>query len=497
MLLKQIWLMCGMCILFSALALGAADSIDQHFTESTTFLWTPAQEGVVENIAIDGEITGTGRVRVYLIAGGEQYLIFARTPGQEVLSLEDYVELSEGNAIGLFLEYGDGNWDKNNDGIATTSDGIDYQLNPFIWQDLEEKNFCTLWDVYSIEEDVYTPSCYGSSSCCDFLNYDVRQPDWDRPYVLIYGTDGATDNNLVLARVVYYDGTQVLYSNYDALEGAFVESEASGSVENITREYNSSSHFLRVDLDEDTIFHLKSIQYDLVTKETKEDSTTQVPALNNQDPVAIGEIEQQPSTLKQSPSTFTITIPLLEETETFMFDDSMYVKEATISSQETLEDVVIRGNIELNDGLSQLISFNIPKGVLMELLVEVPTSKINNDPTAFKVERWNGNGWNVTDYSYVKITEDTAVYKVSLQGNQDLFFRALGKTTISQDGIKLNLNIGTFSFFILALIIVGIIFLTYGVKRSYYREIQIGIEERKFSRDAQHVRNILEDLKKI
>lgn|GEM_PF-1618312 len=491
-----IYILC--LLLLCSTALAATDTVDRHFTESTTFLWQPSQEGLVKDISIDGEITGTGKVRIYLIAGGEQYLIFARSPETELLDLEDYVELSEGNSIGLFLEYGDGSWDSNNDGIASSSDGVDYSLNPFVWQDLEDKNFCSLWDVYSIEEETYTTSCYGASSCCDFLNYDSRQPDWNREYVLIEGTDGATENNLVLARVVYYDGNQVLYSNYDALEGSFVESEVSGSVENITRVYNATSHFLRIDLDEGAIFNLKHINYDLASEEKEQQVVT-----SDLDPISHGSNDSvpkpiaEPATIKQTPTTFTIKIPSLTEKSNFNLDDTLYIKSIEVSSENIEEDVILQGHLDLNDGASQLISFNIPENVSAMLHLEVPLDKLKDDPSAFKIEVWDEDAWNSTPFSYLKVTESTASYELTLKGDQQVFFRALGKTTITDQKIDLGFSFKTFSFFLIAIVLVLILFFFFGIKKIYYREIKIGFEEKKFSKDVKHVHNLREEMEKL
>jgi len=485
-------------VLMCASAIAVVDNVDRHFTESTTFLWQPSQEGVVKDISIDEEITGTGKVRIYLIAGGEQYLIFAGSPEQELLDLEDYVELSEGNSIGLFLEYGDGNWDRNNDCIASSSDGIDYSLNPFVWQDLSDDNFCSLWDVYSIDEEEYATSCYGASSCCDFLNYDARQPDWDSEYVLIEGTDGATENNLVLARVVYYDGNQVLYSNYDALGGTFVDSEVSGSVENITRNYNSSSHFLRIDLDEGAIFNLQSIKYGLVGEEVApaKESKEPVPSTPVQDSV-IKELVELSPTIKQTPSTFTMEIPNLTEITTLEFDDSLYIASASIGSSQKMEDVRVQGHLDLNDGLSQLISFIIPDNVSVTLQLAVPLDKLNDDPLAFKINVWNNSDWVPAEFAYVRITQNMSFYEITLTEDQQVFFRALGKTTISGEKIDLNVGFRTFAFFIIAIILGLVIFAVYGVKKIYYREIKISFEEKKFSKDVKHVHDILEEMQKL
>lgn len=245
-----------------------ADTINKQFTSSSTFLWKPKTNGTISSLKIDGEIFGEGDVTVNMIKGGNKYLIFKRSISNEEINLKDHIEIQEGTNIGLILKYGNGNWDSNNDGIVSNDEGIDFKLDPLFFSQYDPYYLCTLWEVYSVDNEEINAECYGSNKCCNFLGQSAIVDEWDEDYVLLKGQAESTSRNIVLARIVYYDGTDIEYSNQDGLGAFFIDSDVDKQM-NFTYEslFDSNNYFLEINLENDTIFDFKEIQYNIETKE--------------------------------------------------------------------------------------------------------------------------------------------------------------------------------------------------------------------------------------
>jgi len=258
--------------------------VNKQFTKPGVYLWKPDVNTTIKNLEIDGSIFGTGNVEISLIKGGKKTVLFKRTTKQEAINAGEYVELAEGTDIGLTISYSDGNWDTDNNGVASYDDGVDFKIEPFLFDSFNKKNLCTLWEVYSIEKEDYTSTCYGYDACCNFLGPSASLDDWDEDFVLSKGNQGSTAKNIVLSRIVFYNGTNTAYSNYDALPAQFVSGEiTTKNLSQITTIFDSQNYLIKVDVGADTIFNFKGIKYSSggEEKETTENETANESAAGN------------------------------------------------------------------------------------------------------------------------------------------------------------------------------------------------------------------------
>src|SRR3989338_7392530 len=110
-------------------------------------------------------------------------------------------------AIDINLEYEVGtNYDVDDNGIETTTGIVDLTVKGarFNW-DADEKNLCTRWETYSVENEESTFVCYGSQDCCALSDLKPARENWDETFHSYYGLYGATENNIVGAQVIYAD----------------------------------------------------------------------------------------------------------------------------------------------------------------------------------------------------------------------------------------------------------------------------------------------------
>lgn len=109
--------------------------------------------------------------------------------------------------INIGLEYKkDGIYDKDNNGIENIKSIVDLTVENTKFEfDAMEENLCTRWDVYSIDEQKNTLSCYGSNKCCNLVNLESQGGKWNEPFYAAYGQNGAALNNTISAQVIYVD----------------------------------------------------------------------------------------------------------------------------------------------------------------------------------------------------------------------------------------------------------------------------------------------------
>lgn len=263
-------------------------TVNKQFTKSGVYLWTPKETLTINQLEIEGDIFGTGNVEISLIKGGKKIVLFKRAVASTSVNAADYVQLAEGTDIGLTLKYGEGDWDSDNDGLATFSDGIDFELEPLFFYRFDNSNLCALWEVYSIETEEFTPVCYGAPACCNFLGPSSSEDTWNEEFVLVKGNQGSTANNIVLGRVVFYNGTHTSYSNYDALTAKFISSElVSNSNTSFDTLFDSENYLIRIILGENTQFNFKGIKYSTTGgRSESNDDVDEVPVIasKNEEP---------------------------------------------------------------------------------------------------------------------------------------------------------------------------------------------------------------------
>ena len=109
--------------------------------------------------------------------------------------------------IAINLEYKTGSiYDTDNDGSALTTEIIDFTVEntQFNWP-VSEENLCTRWTTYSVENDASNTVCYGSASCCSFVDLSAVSSQWNEPFLSAFGQRGATPENIISAQVLYVD----------------------------------------------------------------------------------------------------------------------------------------------------------------------------------------------------------------------------------------------------------------------------------------------------
>src|SRR3989338_7952671 len=130
------------------------------------------------------------------------WLLFLFAPA---LVLAD--EVAESEKIDIKLDYkSDSLFDRDDDGIETKEGVIDLTVegSDFSWQE-DEGNLCTRWTIMSQDSNNATSVCYGSDTCCSFIDLAPLRDDWDEVFYYTYGQLGATGNNTLSAQIMYVD----------------------------------------------------------------------------------------------------------------------------------------------------------------------------------------------------------------------------------------------------------------------------------------------------
>jgi len=124
-----------------------------------------------------------------------------------ILSQVAFIKSDSSKTISVKLDYkSDSVWDGDDDGVESDKAAIDFTVEDtqFTWS-VDEDKLCTKWEVYSLDNQEGRSLCYGSNSCCNFINLYPEEPGWNNVLYLQYGKYGASRNNKVSARVIYVD----------------------------------------------------------------------------------------------------------------------------------------------------------------------------------------------------------------------------------------------------------------------------------------------------
>jgi len=137
--------------------------------------------------------------------------------------------------ISINLNYGDSTiFDSDKDGIEIDNSVISFTVKDteFNWN-VNKRNLCTKWEIFSIENNKVTVTCHGSELCCNFIGLKPTMQNWDDNLYLTYGEYGASLNNKVSARVIYIDYnldiekpySRIYYSDYDYIYAVFLDKD--------------------------------------------------------------------------------------------------------------------------------------------------------------------------------------------------------------------------------------------------------------------------------
>lgn len=190
--------------------------------------------------------------------------------------------------ITLNIAYKSGSvYDANDNGEESVNGIVDLSVEntTFSW-DADKSRLCTRWEVYSVEDDKLTTLCNGNADCCAFVGLLPSSNYWNDVYYSTFGKDGATNNNIVSAQVLYYDvnlstenpKSEIYYSEWGNLSVKFFEEETLFS--DICLDscdlsgLNKSSYTLVFEVEDSAVLRIDRIKYSVVA-----DTLNQPPVL--------------------------------------------------------------------------------------------------------------------------------------------------------------------------------------------------------------------------
>ncbi|MBW2967728.1 hypothetical protein KY362_04525, partial [Candidatus Woesearchaeota archaeon] len=168
----------------------------------------------VTSLKLSGRVDGEGDAVLYLVDGENRYLIFENMCAVDINATpvqvpEDFppAETREDRDIITVLEYDDGMlWDTDNDGVEPKADGVvDLTVanSAFNWG-VDESKLCTKYEIESLDTGDTETVCYGARDCCVILVDREPEPGkWDESVYIFHGKWGATEHNMVEARVIF------------------------------------------------------------------------------------------------------------------------------------------------------------------------------------------------------------------------------------------------------------------------------------------------------
>ncbi|HII72240.1 TPA: hypothetical protein HA265_05795, partial [Candidatus Woesearchaeota archaeon] len=181
------------------------------------------------------------------------------------------------------LEYNAGTqWDPDDDGVESVEDGVvdlTVAQSGFSWA-VDESKLCTKWTVSSVESGIDTTVCNGAVDCCSLLAEVAPEAgSWDEPLYVFHGKYGATEENVVRARVIFLNqsiGEETYFESTlgteESIDVRFVETSASTvsefadvCVESciLPAGLNTTDYTLVFDLDEGVELFIESMTYAL------------------------------------------------------------------------------------------------------------------------------------------------------------------------------------------------------------------------------------------
>jgi len=219
---------------------GRLISVDQTYTNNSVLRFEISEE--ITSLNISGSMNGVGSVRIYLVKDSLDVMLFER---ERVT--HDYSLLGPTENLGMVLNYANGTWDTDNDGIESIDGVVDLSVSGN-----DSDNLCTIW---AINTELV---CKGSSDCCAIANVDQYSEEWDEDLYLHIGRFGAGLENNVSSKLVYFDlnNTEFIESVWRDLPVTFVEDVDFSSLAILNM--SAGNYTIFVDI-EDAGVHIDSI----------------------------------------------------------------------------------------------------------------------------------------------------------------------------------------------------------------------------------------------
>jgi hypothetical protein len=195
----------------------------------------------------------------------------------ESLDLND-TNITKPRTITSKLSYGDDPlYDPDNNGKESKNKVIDFSVSQstFNW-DVSEDKLCTRYEIYSLENQESTFTCYGDDGCCSLVNLKNSRDNWNDPLYLSYGAYGSTERNIIFSQILYSDinltgGLPVgdaTYSQWSNKTADFVEGIIEFSdtcVDTCIFSGNESSYTLVIEIENATL-NIGKIKYQVESK---------------------------------------------------------------------------------------------------------------------------------------------------------------------------------------------------------------------------------------
>jgi hypothetical protein len=188
---------------------------------------------------------------------------------------QNETDISDSRIITSKLTYGDDPlYDPDNDGRESRNQVIDLSVSQssFNWEVSEDK-LCTRYEVFSIENQESTFTCYGNDGCCNLVNLKSSRDNWNDPLYLTYGAHGSTDRNIIFSQILYSDinlsigliDGSTTYSQWSNKTADFVEGIIEFSdtcADTCIFSGNESSYTLIIEIENATVY-IDKIKYQI------------------------------------------------------------------------------------------------------------------------------------------------------------------------------------------------------------------------------------------
>jgi hypothetical protein len=261
-ILLIIFLVMGVAIAQINNSVSYVDQINVSFDSNSSYIWYPSFDGIIDSLSVSGYLEGES-VSVEII--DERFYDF----GLISYNASEVGECS--GEINVSFDYGDVyGYDTNNDGITLVDGVIDFSISSSFDFEVNQSYLCAKYVVNNLDLNTTYPVCYGSLSCCDFLNLESKNSNWSSNLFLNKGKYSSGYNNTVLTTLVYYD----VSLNESDLHSNIYNSKTMGLNANfVNRVYfyeegvegiNFDDDFYNISVMVDGVLYISNITYNLL-----------------------------------------------------------------------------------------------------------------------------------------------------------------------------------------------------------------------------------------
>ncbi|MBI2576804.1 hypothetical protein HYV84_06315, partial [Candidatus Woesearchaeota archaeon] len=189
------------------------ETVALSFSNTTGSPWSPLQAGPLTGLSVSGKYTKGSGFSLSLTSGNKSFLIFTdeKPSNEEIISFTaapideeppepavilETVPSGNESALGIILRGPEKT-------IKQTDEVFAFSAAPEPAPQLQADRLCAVWKVNNIPA-----ACSGNSGCCSFVGIPLLDPEtnpWNAPFYLTFGRFGASWENTLQSRLVYYD----------------------------------------------------------------------------------------------------------------------------------------------------------------------------------------------------------------------------------------------------------------------------------------------------